>query len=1351
MFKGIHNEAEFYTNFYFDNKLSSDLQSKVATFADIKDKTDKLRGLESFYWAYRDAKPSNESLLEFYQKLLTVLGYQFDLKVVDTLKETSFNSIAQVHSDERTNLYVFLTNEIEEGTFETAPLALNIAENPETRELSEVISEFFDELENPPKWILVGSPTTMFLLERNKWAFGKYIKFNWDEIFQQRTDDLFSSILGLISKESLCPASGQSIHAEMDDNSHRHAFEVTTELRESVRESIELLINEMINQRSAKEKKNEKELLKGIDSTQYAKELSHDALFYAYRLIFLLFLEAQAEDSELLPLKSEIYRHGYSLEKLLELIHDIPDEKTADYEGTFVFESLQQIFSLIYNGFDYKVERDLLTDAAITNSGFLLKGIKSDLFSPEAVKHLKDIKLRNGVMLTVLRKLSLSSTGKGKNKRLTRVSYSNLGINQLGAVYEGLLSYSGFFAQEDLHALKPASVKQSDIDNGKELDQIYLAPKTIVDKYSSPKEKKYKLSTENCVLDDNGNPKIYKKGSFVYRLAGRDRQKLASFYTPESLTKCTVKYSLKVLFENKKTLADLWDVKILEPAMGSGAFLNEAVNQLADKILELEIQEKVKDLKTPKDKQKRLWEIKYELISKNVYGVDLNPTAIELARFSLWLNCIGAGKEPPHFDGRLKIGNSLIGVRNNKGVDGIYPWLLLEDGMMNYGKRLKDYDAEQFEKIQSFRKIFLNSKLDSSHALIRSAQLKAESVLAELINSKANDKKQDAYERLKQCADLWCSAFFLMVDDLKYFPSTHEKLCETFIAILEKGEMETKLQSIVEAKCNAERFFHWELEYHEVIAKNGFDLILGNPPWVAIEWEDSLYCSDENIIPALLNLKAEETRKFIFDNLSADRLSNIGRNYVSISGYSNFLENSFNIPLKGITKNTYKSFVYLSLTLGNEGSSIGLIHEDGILKEKKAVKLRRLVYTRYRYHLHFINSNLLFAEVDPKRHYSINIYSGQSSRHVRFVHVNNLVGTGDLDSKVLNEDARPMYVDDDFLEICDSFGSDSDLSEAPPLLSVNSPTAVTSLRKLSKSMTIKEFLKDDGFEKSQMINSVTHLGKLVEKKSFRPSSIEEMIFERIHFNSFDINYKEYSDDGDIVLLDKSRINRSHFSSCSYQLIDRHLAQEGFPCLKGMAYNKFFKVAAKRQMQFSDARCVFSAILPAGSWHLNSIVSIISPNLKKMPVVSGYCGSIVFEAITRIKSREDIYPDDLLDGVVGDEVFFGSIARRVLLLNCYPSTFEQLINANSDLFNVKDSSPLVDGLVLSSNANLEQWRDEAIREIDALVAISLNLTHDELMTLVKENFSALIKQDDRRSIPRADDYKRAMTYFQKRGW
>jgi hypothetical protein len=163
----------------------------------------------------------------------------------------------------------------------------------------------------------------------------------------------------------------------------------------------------------------------------------------------------------------------------------------------------------------------------------------------------------------------------------------------------------------------------------------------------------------------------------VYRLSGRDRQTSASYYTPESLTRVTVQLALQHRLDQDGTTTearDLLDWKICEPALGSGAFLNEAINQVAAEYL----RRRQDELGVAIDTEKyavELQKAKAYIALHNSYGVDLNDTAVELAEVSLWLNTMHPGMEAPWFGLHLRRGNSLIGGRRE-----IYPAEKLKKG-----------------------------------------------------------------------------------------------------------------------------------------------------------------------------------------------------------------------------------------------------------------------------------------------------------------------------------------------------------------------------------------------------------------------------------------------------------------------------------------------------------------------------------------------------------------------------------------------------------------------------------------------------------------------------------------------
>ena len=447
-------------------------------------------------------------------------------------------------------------------------------------------------------------------------------------------------------------------------------------LKYALRESIELVGNEVV--RYMREVRHDK--LFDLDDA-LAGQLGLECLRYMYRLLFLFYIEARPELGYA-PVASDAYRKGYSLEHLrdLEMVRlDTPESR----DGHYIHHSVERLFQLVRVGFDgsnWGGSEDLLAgvDHGRSNGsepalrfGFRVRPLDSRLFREGSTPLIDKVKLRNEALQKVIRLMSLTRAtsgrggkggagkgrgrGAGKRRRRGRISYAQLGINQLGAVYEALLSYRGFFAEEDLYEVKKAGTAHDDLDaaffvGAKDLEQ-YSEDERVHDR------------------DEDGRLKlrVHRKGTFVYRLAGRDRQKSASYYTPESLTRCVVKYSLRELVTDDMPADDILRLTVCEPAMGSAAFLNEAVNQLSEKYLDRKQRELGKRI--PHDQYAdELQRVRHFITDRNVYGVDLNPVAIELAEVSLWLNCIHEDGHVPWFGYQLACGNSLVGARRQ-----VYP------------------------------------------------------------------------------------------------------------------------------------------------------------------------------------------------------------------------------------------------------------------------------------------------------------------------------------------------------------------------------------------------------------------------------------------------------------------------------------------------------------------------------------------------------------------------------------------------------------------------------------------------------------------------------------------------------
>ena len=493
--------------------------------------------------------------------------------------------------------------------------------------------------ERRPHYILMLAGNVVFLFDRDKWARGSYLQFSLDDLYFQaqiKAYRLHYALFHLLCCKETLAADGQTVLMDsLIEESYKNAYEVTKDLKEGVIFAVETLANEALYYW----KQNNNIPVSDYTDDTFEAEVKDDCLTIIYRLLFLFYAESR-EELEILPVGDEVYKLGYSLESLRDL-EMMRLNSQASREGYFFDDSIHHLFSLLSNGHH-------ATDAT-NNKSFRVRPIDSPLFNDKNLHHLANVKIRNIKWQEIIKALSLSK----KKNYCGRISYANLGVNQLGSVYESLLAFRGFYAEEDYIEVHKANDPS---------DGTFLVP------YSRMSD--FDISE---VLTDNetGAPIILPKGTFVYRLNGRDRQKSASYYTPEVLTRSTVKYTLKSIIDdvaaNKRKATELLDLKILEPAMGAAAFQNEVINQLAEAYLfHQQRQQRENGLNNwriqPDHYRDELQKVKAYIATHNVYGVDLNPTAIELGKLSLWLNVIHKDMETPFFANRICVGNAVIGA-----------------------------------------------------------------------------------------------------------------------------------------------------------------------------------------------------------------------------------------------------------------------------------------------------------------------------------------------------------------------------------------------------------------------------------------------------------------------------------------------------------------------------------------------------------------------------------------------------------------------------------------------------------------------------------------------------------------
>ena len=592
------------------------------------------------------------------------------------LHAASFAHLDVMESSENSSLF-----DAPRGDAETDPLELTVdpAQFPDAFDLPakaralegrswlHVIADGVFAEATPPRWVLLCGLSQWLLIDRAKFADRRLLRFDWSTILERRETAVLQAVTCLIGREAFGVANGECDLDRLDESSFKHAHGVSEDLKYALRESIELLGNEAARQLRGQAAERKLGFFSGRNALD-ASELSDECLRYMYRLLFLFFIESRPE-LNYAPVRDEAYLAGYSLESLRDL-ELVPLVSEAERNGTFFHDTISRLFGFFEAS--PASESEIPEQAALeavsgneTKPIFHIEPLPSGLFDDSRMPLLKRVKFPNVILQRVIELMSLSrpgSAGKGRRRmRRGRISYAHLGLNQLGAVYEALLSYRGFFANETLYEVKKKETTTVD-----PLDAAYFVTESQLSDYSNDEKV--------CDIDPESGERMlrrYEKGAFIYRMAGSAREDSASYYTPEVLTKCLVREALDVLAKqqldplatDREKAERILAWRVCEPAMGSAAFLNEAVNQISELYMRHAMRVPGARMLTQAEYRKELQRVRMFIADRNLFGVDLNPVAVELAEVSLWLNALSSDRYVPWFGLQLHAGNSLIGCR----------------------------------------------------------------------------------------------------------------------------------------------------------------------------------------------------------------------------------------------------------------------------------------------------------------------------------------------------------------------------------------------------------------------------------------------------------------------------------------------------------------------------------------------------------------------------------------------------------------------------------------------------------------------------------------------------------------
>jgi hypothetical protein len=553
-----------------------------------------------------------------------------------------------------------------------------------------------------------------------------------------------------------------------------------------------------------------------------------------------------------------------------------------------------------------------------------ISALDGDLFGGEAIPNLETAHLYNAPLLKAVRALSLYADE--QTKTLRRVNYAALDVEELGSVYESLLDF------------RPLAQ-----NSGNNLWEFNFAK-------------------------------------------GTDRRTTGSYYTRPELVHELIKSALEPVLSDRLNRAGkdtasrekaILDMTVCDPACGSGAFLLAAGRRLGMELARVRSGENQPGVETVREAVR-------DVITHCIYGVDMNPLAVDLCKLALWLESYNPGKPLSFLDSHIRWGNSLIGATralveqgipdeafnaisgDNRRVAAAFKRRNKEEReSRQHGQLSMRFETESennFEKNVTTAMRRLEAMPDNTVAAVRAKK-------AEF--ARLRDQGGDWWE-WHTTFNLWTAAFF------HPFSNLNAKSVPTTNAVLDSKRRHGETVGFAFQQAAHLGFFHWELEFPTVFDNGGFDVVLGNPPWERIKLQEREHWVDDAYISRAAN-RAERYKRITEyrnspDPVKQERVALFDLAKYNAEAESRFVRASKRFPLTAVGDvNTYALFAELARNLLNPQGRSGVIVPTGIATDDTTKMFFGDLNTKKQLVslFDFENREKIFADVDSRMKFSL--------------------------------------------------------------------------------------------------------------------------------------------------------------------------------------------------------------------------------------------------------------------------------------------------------------------------------------------------------------------------------------------